>query len=221
MKNIYFLLIIILLIISCKKKNFVSDPKIIIDKVTELKNYKIISKKRINDSIEELIGENQFFTIRGALNKKRNKKTDWWIVRKKNSSNVLRIQYLIFGNQLFKNQIIFLNKNTIDTLSSKFYSIRKENDSLKFYFHSPRNRGDVFVESFLKYKLLNNRKVLKSDSVAFADGNGNYHFSLDLKTIKKNTKFGGYFTEYSTQKIKKDSMSISYNTIYIFDEINL
>ena len=37
---------------------------------------------------------------------------------------------IIFGEEIFKNQIIFLDKNRIDTLASKFYSIKENRKKL-------------------------------------------------------------------------------------------
>ena len=214
----YSYLILILVVFSCKKK--VEKPISLRNQIEELmllKNYKIISKKRINDSIEFYKAENKYFTINGDFNIKRNKKTSWWTVKQKNKDKSLVIQYCIFGKDSFKNQIIFYDKTVIDTASSKFYSVKKDDNFLKVYFHSPVSNNYNFDNAFFGCRLIKQGTVIRKDSISFKDSNGSYYTTIDLKETKAD-EVGGFFSEITKGKPEKNKLSAGINTIYIFNE---
>ncbi len=214
----YFYLILISMFFSCKKK--VEKPVTLRNQIEELmllKNYKILSKKKINDSIEFYNAENKYFTINGNFNIKRNKKTSWWIVKQKNKYKSLIIQYCIFGKDSFKNQIIFYDKKVIDTASSKFYSVKKDDNFLKIYFHSPASNKDNFESAFFTWRLIHDRKIVKEQSVRLKNSNGNYYTTIDLEETNAD-EVGGFFTEVTKRKPEKNKLSAGINTIYIFNE---
>lgn len=211
----YFYLILILMFLSCKKK--VEKPVSLRNQIEELmllKNYKILSKKKINDSIEFYKAENKYFTINGNFNIKKNKKTDWWTVKKKNGLQILKIEYIIFDKKLFENQIVFYNEKTkIDTLYSKFYSFKKNGQILKFYFHTPKNESHNFSYANFRYSLLNDNGIVKTDSVNLKNGNGSYSCNIALGTSKK---IAGFFSAFSSTDSRGDSLTLGNNTIYTF-----
>lgn len=207
---------------SCDKKKADVSQKQKIENITALKNYKILSKTKKNDSIDYIIGENKYFTISGNFNNKRNKKTDWWIVKEQKSTKSLKIQYIIFGNELFKNQVIFLNRNQIDTLSSKFYSIKNnlEDNKIDIFFNSPPNKDEKLIKCHLRYYLYHNDDNLGNDSINCNGVNGKYFATISLKKTRKVNFVKGYITEYTSRKIDKDSMDLSANSIYFLDDLD-
>lgn len=214
----YFCLILILTFLSCKKKVEQSvSLRNQIEELMQLKNYKIISKKKINDSIVFYKAENKYFTIIGDFNVKRNKKTSWWTVKQKNNDKSLVIQFFIFGKDSFKNQIVFYDKNVIDTASSKFYSVKKDDNFLKIYFHSPAAKKDNFESAFFTWRLINDRKIVREESIRLKNSQGSYYATIDLEETNAD-EVGGFFTEVTKRKPEKNKLSAGINTIYIFKE---
>lgn len=222
MRFLYFIFIELLILVfaSCNKKKVSYSQKQNIENITKLKNYTIVSKTKKNDSIDYIVGENKSFTISGNFNNKENKKTDWWIVKEKNTSKSLKIEYIIFDNKLFKNQIIYLDKNRIDTLASKFYSIKenRKNNNLQLFFHSPRNNSENLYKCKVQYFMFVKNKIIGSDSIIWTDSNGKYFASISLNKFPKANFMKGAFTEYTTSKLGKDSMNLGVNSIYFFSD---
>ena len=223
LSKIHFAFLILFLVFtSCDKKIVSYSQKQKIENVTDLKNYKIVSKTKKNDSIDYIIGQNKYFTISGNFNNKRKKKTDWWIIKENNTTKSLKIQYIIFGNDLFKNQIIFLNKNQIDTLSSKFYSIKDNlNDNkIEIFFYSPTNKGEKLLKCHLRYFLYHNDENLGDDSINCDGIEGKYFATISLKKTPKVNFVKGYIAEYTSRKINKDSAALGVNSIYFLDDLD-
>lgn len=198
----------LILIISCtenKKENTEETFLGSVDTFTDLNKYEI-NEKTINDSIVRIEGINQNYTIEGNFIKKSNKKIDWWqIVDRKDSTNKLKIQYLLFEGKNIVNQIKSYKKGKIDTLNSKFYLMKSIDDSLKYSFYLPLRKNKIISSKF--YYQIGATEYIKICSKKFN------HYECSIKKTYDGKPILGVFSEAMENSKHKNDIDIS--EIYI------
>ncbi|RMZ60825.1 hypothetical protein D1632_02280 [Chryseobacterium nematophagum] len=184
-KIILFFLSLILL--SCTKKidkDFISSNDIFND-ITNLKKYDNVQK--INaDTLIKIKASNKEYIIEGYINKNLNKKTGWWTIHDINKINKVRLQYIDFENKENINQYIFYKNNFIDSVRSKFYSLKKNGNILNYYFHTPKSKESVLSANLYYIILDENNNILKESKIENKINKGHYYlFTLEPPIAKK------------------------------------
>lgn len=199
-KKIY-ILCLLFFIISCNKKETYKENETFSSSVshfTDLNKYKI-NKKIINDSIIYVEGKNINYQINGFLERRSNKKVNWWkIVDLKDSTNKLKIQYSIIDSQSIANQILAYKKGKLDTFNSKFYTLKSINNNIKYSFYFPQRKTSPISNKFY-YQIDGNEynEICKK--------NFNHYECIIRKPNHKNVL--GLFTEATSKG--KDSINMS------------
>lgn len=198
----------LILIVSCtKNKKENTDETFLgsVDAFTDLNKYKI-NERIINDSIVRIEGTNRNFTIEGNFNKRSNKKIDWWqIVDRKDSTNKLKIQYLLFEGKNIVNQIKSYKKGKIDTLNSKFYLVKSIDDSLKYSFYLPLRENKIISSKF--YYQLEAKEYIQVCNKRFN------HYECIVKKPHDDKPVLGVFSEAMENSKHRNDIDIS--EIYI------
>ncbi|MDR6923960.1 hypothetical protein [Chryseobacterium sp. 2987] len=226
MKNKLFLSIItIFTLLSCQKKHQVKASDNDLNAILTLSNYKT-SQKTINDSIIEISGYNEKFTIQGKYNKNSKHKIGWWDIHyKMNDQKYFNVEFFLEDNIERKNQIIFYHQNKIDTSKSKLYTtnFKYENNKISkviYHFYTPKS--DFITKNVdLIYDITTDTKDSEPQKIALNIHNNSHHYcEIDL-TKYKNSKsiiVGGLFSEYSSNKAKTE---MGVNDIFIHDTIQV
>ncbi|ASW72866.1 hypothetical protein IQ37_05740 [Chryseobacterium piperi] len=198
----------LILIVGCtksKKENTEDTFLGSVDTFTNLNKYKI-NEKIINDSIVSIEGTNRNFTIQGNFNKRSNKKIDWWqVVDRKDSTNKLKIQYLLFEEKNIVNQIKSYKKGKIDTLNSKFYLVKSIDDSLKYSFYLPLRKNKIISSKF--YYQIEAKEYIQVCNKRFN------HYECFVKNPNDNKVILGVFSEAMENSKHENDIDIS--EIYI------
>lgn len=207
-KKFRIYMVILVLLVNCtnnKKDNEKETFLGSVDTFTDLNKYKI-NERNINDSIVRIEGINQNSTIEGDFNKKKNKKIGWWqIVDRKDSTNKLKIQYLLFEDKNIINQIKSYKKGKTDTLNSKFYLVENIGDSLKYSFYLPLRKNKIISSKFY-YK----REAKEGIKICSRKFN---HYECFIKKPNDNKLVLGIFTEAMENSDNRNAIDIS--EIYI------
>lgn len=206
---------------SCKKKQKINRPDDL-NSILALSNYKT-SQKEVNDSIIEISGYNEKFTIQGKYNKKSHHKLGWWDIHDKNNQKFLKVQIFLEDTIERKNQILFYHQNKIDTTRSKLYTIdfKYENNKIKkivYRFYTPMS--DFVTKNVdLIYSITTINGETEPRKLALKIKNNNRHYcEIDLSKYadSKRIVVGGLFSEYSSNK---DETEMGINDIFIRDTI--
>lgn len=230
MKKYLLFCLFCFLLPSCQKKNVIEkNAKVIkstedLKELFQLKNYKNIVKKIINDSITHITAEHNYIKLNGDFNTKKNSKTGVWSLTNKTDSKEIQIDYVIFGkNDDFENQIIFKEHGKIDSGISKFFIVQhKSLQRLKLKFFSPEIKNEISKEATIKYRVYRKKKVINEDSIIYRNSKtGQY-----LADIKFDLKKGDYITGYLTELVrlgankKKDSLFMGENSMYFIEDFD-
>lgn len=208
---------------SCQKKHQIKISDNDLNAILTLSNYKT-SQRVINDSIIEISGYNEKFTIQGKYNRKSRHKLGWWDIHDKvNNQKYLNVQIFLEDNIERKNQILFYHQNKIDTSSSKLYTtdFKYENNKINkviYHFYTPK--GDFITKNVdLIYSITTDNTDTEPKKIALKIQNNSRHYcEIDLSKYS-NSKWivvGGLFSEYSSNK-NETEMGIS--DIFIRDTI--
>lgn len=222
MKREYLLFYIsFFLIISCKKEavknyeNMSSTEHFSIP--TSLKNIKNIEKFKINDSLYKIKGKFNSYEIKGYI-KNINKRISWWEANEyKSKKPVARLEYKLIDNKEFVNQYILFENGKLDTLNSKFYSINKNINLIKYKFYTPYSSKKLQSEGKLNYHIYSNGKenvhlqckCIKSNNIFDCE------FSIPANIDINNFTIRGNFWEL----FQLENGDIGENEIYVLDTI--
>lgn len=221
MKKI-IILYLSLVLISCKKNEETKNYKDLnsteyFSIATNLKNLKKIEKHKINDSLYRLKGLFNNYTISGYINEKNNR-IDWWEAIDNNTKElVAKLEYKLIDKKEFVNQYILFENKKNDTLSSKFYTLKKNANSVSYRFYMPNQLKKIRSEGKLNYHI-------------YFQGVEKNH--LQCKCVKNNNIFDCEFPIPKNSNIKDltirgnfwemfqlENGSIGTNDIYVLDTL--
>ena len=230
MKKYLLFCLICFLLPSCQKKNVIEKTAKVIEstedlkELFQLKNYKNIVKKVVNDSITHIKAEHNYIKLNGDFNTKKNTKTGIWSLTNTTDSKEIQIDYVIFGkNDFFENQMIFKEYGKIDSSISKFYLIKhKSLQNLKLKFFSPESKNEISKEAKVRYLVYRKRKVIKEDSITYKNSKSGKYLAEIKFNFKKGDYITGYLSEISVmEKSKmKDSIFMGNNSIYFIEDFD-
>lgn len=160
--NKFFLLLVLSIILSCKKN---TDQKNYRDLnsteyfsiSTNLKNLKKIEKHKINDSLYKVNGLFKNYDMNGYVNEK-GMRINWWTAADNGKGELFtKFEYKLIDNKEFVNQYILFDNKNIDTLSSKFYTVKKNANSVNYKFYMPSQLKRIRSEGKLNYHIYSKR----------------------------------------------------------------
>jgi hypothetical protein len=156
-KHIVFYLLV-LFIFSCKKEKSNDYEKMNSTEhfsiPTNINNLTNIEKNRIGDSLYKIKGKFGVYEVTGQV-KENNVRTGWWQAKDlKTKILIAKFEYRIIDNKEFINQFIFYKNGKIDTLKSKFYSLSRNENSIKYKFYTPNQSREIRSEGKLNYKYI-------------------------------------------------------------------
>ncbi|MBP7317957.1 MAG: hypothetical protein KA980_07025 [Flavobacterium sp.] len=205
--------IIFVFFIGCskeKQENIQQD----INQLMNINNY-LITKRKVNDSIYEVKGENKDYIIAGHLNENNNKKEGWFLLNFNNpkKDTLLNVEYITFNNKEFLNQYLFFDKNKINLIKSKFYKNNIVNKNYMIHFNLPKDNLNTDSCTFTYY-IIKNNNLLSSNKITGVD---KFDFNIDLREYPKFDFIKGVFSCYASEK-KGDSIVLGNTQIYTIFE---
>ncbi|MDR6488489.1 hypothetical protein J2799_003007 [Chryseobacterium vietnamense] len=156
--NKFILLFILLFIVSCKKSEEAKNYKDLnstkyFSISTDLKNLKNIEKNKVNDSLYKVKGIFKNYAINGYITNN-NIRINWWSAFDNKTKELLaKLEYKLIDNKEFVNQYILFENKSIDTLGSKFYSVKKNANSVSYKFYMPSQLKKLNCEGKLNYHI--------------------------------------------------------------------
>ena len=133
MKNIAYLIVLFIIIISCKKDQL--EEKITINsqdfflEMTDIDKLKKTEKTKLNDSTYRIRGFVNSLQVTGYLTQN-DEKIDWWEVADTNGKKVATIEYRIVDKKVFANQYKVFNNSELDIYKSKNYKTNHHHKSV-------------------------------------------------------------------------------------------
>ncbi|MDR6923738.1 hypothetical protein [Chryseobacterium sp. 2987] len=213
--------VFLFLFFSCKKQKKESYSDLnstqYFSTATDLKNLTNIGKHKINDSIYKIIGKFNAYDIVGYV-KPNNKRTGWWEAKdRKTNELIARLEYRIIDNKEFVNQFVLYQKGKIDTLNSKFYSLKKTINSIKYKFYTPDQLKAVRSEGKLYYGYFSNEEGKKHLECKCTKIKNSFdcEFLIPINMNKETIIRGNFW-----QMFQLENGDIGQNDIYVLDTIN-
>ncbi|ALR31252.1 hypothetical protein ATE47_12295 [Chryseobacterium sp. IHB B 17019] len=217
MKRYSLLLLGGFILFSCEKeenKEFIRSNSLFND-ITNLKKYNNIQKKDV-DTLIKISASNEDYIIDGYLSKRLNKKTGWWNIQDKhNKFNKAKIQYLYFENKEKVNQFIFYKNNTIDSSRSKFYDLRKSENTITYTFCTPKSKETALSGKLFYIVTDKNNEILTESKIESKKNNNSYQIKIKTPLIKKLI-IKGLFSEI----LNIENSDLGTNEIFTEDLIN-
>lgn len=205
LKNCTILLLILLVIFSCKKAERKSLNAL---ELTDLHNYKV-KETKMNNSVTKVYGENSEYIIEGLIDLHNRSRQKWWKVKSKTSKDWFEIEYMFLDKQI-ENQIKLYNDGVLDIQGSKFYNVSK-NNKFDFYFPiSKYNINNVDFDYIISDTIT--RKKIREGTLNCKKINDHYTCNLLLK--KGENSIMGVVTAFSEFK-KGDSISLAADRIFV------
>lgn len=130
------LLIIVFVLFSCRKE----QEKIKLSDITNESNYKITRKKE-NDTIIQMNGENDEYILKGYKDIKNNVKVGWWEIHDIKKDYLYKIEYISLDKNK-ENQVKFFEKGHLINRFSQYYETLYDNDGYQFKFYFPLDANE-------------------------------------------------------------------------------
>ncbi|WP_054512386.1 hypothetical protein [Chryseobacterium sp. ERMR1:04] len=222
MTNKLILLYLFLFFVSCKKNEETKNYKDLnsteyFSIATNLKNLKKIEKLKINDSLFKIKGQFSIYEIKGQINKN-NKRIGWWEATDNNTKElVAKLEYKLIDKKEFVNQYILFENKKIDTLSSKFYSLKKKVNSVSYRFYIPNQLKKIRSEGKLNYRYSFQGKEYRHLESKAVKNKNIFECEISLpKNIDDNDFIiqGGFW-----EMFQLENGGIGANDIYVLDTI--
>src|SRR5690606_11815934 len=220
--NRYIAFALFLTFISCKKeeiKNYENMSSTEYFSIaTDLKSLKKLEKSKINDSLYKIKGIFNSYEITGYIDKN-NRRVNWWQAfdKKKNELSA-RLEYRLIDNKEFVNQYILLKKGKIDTLKSKFYSVNKDTNFLKYRFYMPAQSNIIRSKGKLNYGYFYQGKEKKHFECECIKNNNIFECEFSIPLANANSTsliIKGNFWEM----FQLENGDVGENDIYVLDTL--
>lgn len=215
-----FLLIITIILLSCKKDNkkdvLSSDYFSIATNLKTLKNYKYVS---INDTVKKVSGNFNQYEIRGFINNL-DQKINWWNIvdLKKDAGYNVRLEYRIIDNKEKVNQFIFYHpKHGIYKINSKFYLKKKNKNILTYSFYTPSEYKKINSVGKFEYYIFIDNKLFISKIAECKKQDNAFFIDIPFPKTNKHVILKGLFSELFEDKDKK----LGQNDIYVLDDLSV
>ena len=156
MKNIAYLIVLFIIIISCKKDQL--EEKITINsqdfflEMTDIDKLKKTEKTKLNDSTYRIRGFVNSLQVTGYLTQN-DEKIDWWEVADTNVKKVATIEYRIVDKKVFANQYKVFNNSELDIYKSKYYTLKLDKDKVSYSFYVPKSEDIVETKANFLYSV--------------------------------------------------------------------
>ncbi len=204
-----FFIVFLLFLLSCKKEKNVENYGL--KEILELKNYQI-KRTKLNDTIEKIMGQNSDFNIAGNLNTKTKKKDGWWKISNKKIKENFEVEYLDIKPENF-NQLKYYRNGKLINEKSVYYEIKNEENIFLINFNFPKERGNQYaslhyfiIDSISKKIIRDEKKDLKNKTVN--------SYIVEIPLEKNENSILGLINEFTTNKMRNDSMKMEVQTIY-------
>ena len=219
MKNIAYLIVLFIIIISCKKDQL--EEKITINsqdfflEMTDIDKLKKTEKTKLNDSTYRIRGFVNSLQVTGYLTQN-DEKIDWWEVADTNGKKVATIEYRIVDKKLFANQYKVFNNSELDIYKSKYYTLKLDKDKVSYSFYVPKSEDIVETKAnflYSVYDIEKNKEIISSEC-EWVNSDNKFQCEFSVPN-KNNILVSGVFFELS--QTKNGEMGAS--EIYVRDTI--
>lgn len=219
MKNIAYLIVLFIIIISCKKDQ--SEEKITINsqdfflEMTDIDKLKKTEKTKLNDSTYRIRGLVNSLQVTGYLTQN-DEKIDWWEVSDTNGKKVATIEYRIVDKKVFANQYKVFNNSELDIYKSKYYTLKLDKDKVSYSFYVPKSEDIVETKAnflYSVYDIEKNKEIISSEC-EWVNSDNKFQCEFSVPN-KNNILVSGVFFELS--QTKNGEMGAS--EIYVRDTI--
>ena len=219
MKNIAYLIVLFIIIISCKKDQL--EEKITINsqdfflEMTDIDKLKKTEKTKLNDSTYRIRGFVNSLQVTGYLTQN-DEKIDWWEVADTNGKKVATIEYRIVDKKVFANQYKVFNNSELDIYKSKYYTLKLDKDKVSYSFYVPKSEDIVETKAnflYSVYDIEKNKEIISSEC-EWVNSDNKFQCEF-LVPNKNNILVSGVFFELS--QTKNGEMGAS--EIYVRDTI--
>ncbi len=206
MRN-FFLCLIMCILISCKK----DEKQVEISDITNEKNYKITSKKE-NDTIYQIVGENdQYHLLSGYKDIKNKRKIGWWKVKDKLNGYLYEIQF-VFLKENQENQIKVYKDNKLINQFSRYYDVIYNDSNYQFKFYFPHNSNkDVKVE----FGYITSDGAASPARTTITCKKENDYYTCFIPVKNKDQLIAGIVTEFASENKENNSISLSSASMYV------
>ena len=219
MKNIAYLIVLFIIIISCKKDQL--EEKITINsqdfflEMTDIDKLKKTEKTKLNDSTYRIRGFVNSLQVMGYLTQN-DEKIDWWEVADTNGKKVATIEYRIVDKKVFANQYKVFNNSELDIYKSKYYTLKLDKDKVSYSFYVPKSEDIVETKAnflYSVYDIEKNKEIISSEC-EWVNSDNKFQCEFSVPN-KNNILVSGVFFELS--QTKNGEMGAS--EIYVRDTI--
>ncbi|KAA2220666.1 hypothetical protein [Chryseobacterium sediminis] len=219
MNKFFFILSFLFLVISCKKNEQLKNYKDLNSREyfsipTDLKNMRNIEKSKINDSLYKIKGLFNNYIIQGYMNG--NKKVGWWEAFDNNTKEIVaKLEYKFIDDKEFVNQYFLFENKSIDTLNSKFYTLKKNGDLLNYRFYTSVLYKKTQPEGKLNYHFYSNGKEVSHLQCRCKKYKNFYDCEFTIPPNSKNISIRGNFWEL----FQIENGNVGENEIYVRDTL--
>ena len=219
MKNIAYLIVLFIIIISCKKDQL--EEKITINsqdfflEMTDIDKLKKTEKTKLNDSTYRIRGLVNSLQVTGYLTQN-DEKIDWWEVADTDGEKVAMVEYRIVDKKVFANQYKVFNDSKLDVYKSKYYTLKSDKDKVSYSFYVSKSEDIVETKAnflYSVYDIEKNKEIISSEC-EWVNSDNKFQCEFSVPN-KNNILVSGVFFELS--QTKNGEMGAS--EIYVRDTI--